>query len=321
MKNINNKQLSVLDKLFSYLEKLDSIENNRFQETQYHINRYEDVDVEIDIKYDIEAEPWEESVLAEISNIYEVAKEHNIYFFDCPFKIYENYFESRKNKFFEEYIDATELDFLLSELDYFSKPAYNRIFTFKNKVYYYGSYFNPDKKYILSLKRKLEFLNNKLLKYNRAIDFSFLESKSPDNTGISVVEEKNIREDQNNQDKLNSKINKSSNKSTFYELIPDKKRQEYTLKILEDLSITTNGKFNLSIKRKGALRGVVEALRDNNIISNLSLEELNYAIALEIQMLLKSKLDWSKTSDNYKRKADIYIKENPFKINSKVFEG
>ena len=58
MKNINNKQLSVLDKLFSYLEKLDSIENNRFQETQYHINRYEDVDVEIDIKYDIEAEPW-----------------------------------------------------------------------------------------------------------------------------------------------------------------------------------------------------------------------------------------------------------------------
>ena len=88
MKNINNKQLSVLDKLFSYLEKLDSIENNRFQETQYHINRYEDVDVEIDIKYDIEAEPWEESVLAEISNIYEVAKEHNIYFFDCPFQFF-----------------------------------------------------------------------------------------------------------------------------------------------------------------------------------------------------------------------------------------
>lgn len=312
MKNNNNTQLSVLHKLFSYFEELDTIENNRFQKTQYYHNRYEDVDIEIDIKYDIEAEPWEESILAEISNIYEIAKEQNIYFFDCPFKTYENYFESRKNKFFQEYIDATELDFLLSELDYFSKPASNRIFTFKNKVYYYGSYFIPDKKYNLSLKRKLEFLNKKLLKYNRAIDFSFLEPKSLYKTGVSVVEEKTIREDQNNQDKFNSKINKSFNKSTFYELIPDKKRQEYTLKILEDLSITSNGKFNLSTKRKGALRGVVEALRNHNIIPNLSLEKLNYAIASEIQMPLKSKLDWSKTSDDYYCKADIYIKENSF---------
>ena len=174
MKNNNTEQLLVLKKLFSYLYKLDVIEYGRLQEIKYHINRYEEVDVEIDIMYDIEAEPWEESILVEISDIYEIAKEHNIYFFDCPYKVYENYFESRKNKFLEEYIDATELDFLLAEVNYFSLPNRNRFFTIDNKEYYYHSYFKNNKKYILSLKRKLEFLNKKLSLFNFNIDLSVL---------------------------------------------------------------------------------------------------------------------------------------------------
>lgn len=101
-------------------------------------------------------------------------------------------------------------------------------------------------------------------------------------------------------------------KKDFTTLIPQTKKQDYILQLLEDLSITVNGKYALSPKRKGAIRGVVEALREKNIVPNLSLEELNNAIASKIDLELKSKLDWSKTSDDYKMKTFKYIENKPF---------
>lgn len=101
-------------------------------------------------------------------------------------------------------------------------------------------------------------------------------------------------------------------KKDFTTLIPQTKKQDYILQLLEDLSITVNGKYALSPKRKGAIRGVVEALREKNIVQNLSLEELNNAIASKINLELKSKLDWSKTSDDYKMKTFKYIENKPF---------
>lgn len=101
-------------------------------------------------------------------------------------------------------------------------------------------------------------------------------------------------------------------KKDFTTLIPQTKKQDYILQLLEDLSITVNGKYALSPKRKGAIRGVVEALREKNIVQNLSLEKLNNAIASKIDLELKSKLDWSKTSDDYKMKTFKYIENKPF---------
>nr|WP_299032712.1 hypothetical protein [uncultured Tenacibaculum sp.] len=101
-------------------------------------------------------------------------------------------------------------------------------------------------------------------------------------------------------------------KKDFTTLIPQTKKQDYILQLLEDLSITVNGKYALSPKRKGAIRGVVEALREKNIVQNLSLEKLNNAIASKINLELKSKLDWSKTSDDYKMKTFKYIENKPF---------
>lgn len=108
-----------------------------------------------------------------------------------------------------------------------------------------------------------------------------------------------------NKEKTNSV---QSTKTTH--LTPES--QTYVLQLLEDLSITVNGKYALSPKRKGAIRGVVEALREKNIVPNLSLEELNNAIASKIDLELKSKLDWSKTSDDYKMKTFKYIENKPF---------
>ena len=88
-------------------------------------------------------------------------------------------------------------------------------------------------------------------------------------------------------------------------------KQDYILKILEDLAITKDGVYNLGDRSKGTIRGVIEALREEHIIPKLSLKRLCDMVANQINLELKSKLDWSTTSDNYKKKAKQYIKDNP----------
>jgi hypothetical protein len=67
----------------------------------------------------------------------------------------------------------------------------------------------------------------------------------------------------------------------------------------------------LGDRSKGTIRGVIEALREEHIIPKLSLKRLCDMLANQINLELKSKLDWSTTSDNYKKKAKQYIKDNP----------
>lgn len=195
--NSNFNQPPVLNKLFSYFEKLNELEEIKNLDFQDHINRYgNDNFIEIDLKFDIDSEPWKESILIEIDKTYKKAKEHNIYFFDCPFDVYKNHFKKRNENYFNENIDATELDFLLSEVGYFSNPEKNRVFIKNNNSYNYSSYFEPKENFVISLKRKLEFLAEKLKKFNRAIDFSFLEPSPLGFTGINVLE---IQNDENNK--------------------------------------------------------------------------------------------------------------------------
>jgi hypothetical protein len=91
----------------------------------------------------------------------------------------------------------------------------------------------------------------------------------------------------------------------------NQEKQDYILKILEDLAITKDGVYNLGDRSKGTIRGVIEALREEHIIPKLSLKRLCDMLANQINLELKSKLDWSTTSDNYKKKAKQYIKDNP----------
>jgi hypothetical protein len=93
--------------------------------------------------------------------------------------------------------------------------------------------------------------------------------------------------------------------------IVDKIKYNYILKMLEDLSIINNGKSILSERRKGAIRGIVESLKENNILPNINLDKLCKLIAAKIQLELNSKLDFSTTSNEYYKKANEYIKLNP----------
>ena len=90
----------------------------------------------------------------------------------------------------------------------------------------------------------------------------------------------------------------------------DRRKKDFVFQILEDLSVTKSKVSILSERKKGALRGIIEALRENNILPNISLELLCKITAAEIQMGLKSKLDYSSISDEFKKKAVKYISAN-----------
>lgn len=106
-------------------------------------------------------------------------------------------------------------------------------------------------------------------------------------------------------------IKESKKIDTFQTLIPQKEKHAYVLTLLEDLSITVNGKSILTPRKKGALRGVIEALKDKCIIPNKGIHTLCKIVAEEIQLELKSELDASTTSEKYKKEALNYINRNP----------
>ncbi|MFZ4455512.1 MAG: hypothetical protein ACOYOT_04755 [Bacteroidales bacterium] len=89
------------------------------------------------------------------------------------------------------------------------------------------------------------------------------------------------------------------------------KNQDYILTMLEDLCVTQDGVFALSLRKKSALRGVVEALQEKSLVPNIGIDKLCKVIAENIQLEINSKLDWSKTVDEFKKKALQYIKNNP----------
>lgn len=96
--------------------------------------------------------------------------------------------------------------------------------------------------------------------------------------------------------------------NSFDELPNEKK--DFILQMLEDLSITQNNESLLSERKKGSIRGIVEALRNENILPQLSIEKLCLIIAEKIGLQLKSKLDFSETSENYRKKTENYIRNN-----------
>lgn len=86
---------------------------------------------------------------------------------------------------------------------------------------------------------------------------------------------------------------------------------KYILKLLEDLSITYKGEYILDERKKSAIRGVVEALKENYILPKRSLHELCVLISNEIKLELKSKLEESATSRAFKNSSLEYIKNYP----------
>ncbi|MFD1616568.1 hypothetical protein [Gelatiniphilus marinus] len=113
------------------------------------------------------------------------------------------------------------------------------------------------------------------------------------------------------EEKEQEKDSKDSKSTQNLSDITNQINIDYALKLMEDLSITLNYKFNLSERKKGAIRGVIEALKESSILPNQSLTLLCDLVAKEIELQLNSKLDASNTSEEYKKKALEYIKHKP----------
>lgn len=97
--------------------------------------------------------------------------------------------------------------------------------------------------------------------------------------------------------------------NTLEKIISDNKLN-FILRLLEDLGITTDNTSTLSQRRKGAIRGIVIALRDANILPNQSIEILVNLLAAKIGLEINSKLDSSTISDTFEKKAKQYIKQH-----------
>jgi len=96
----------------------------------------------------------------------------------------------------------------------------------------------------------------------------------------------------------------------FDSLLPTD-RQSYILDMLEDLGITVNGKSVLTERKKSAVRGIAEALLEANFLPAFSLEKSYRMLADKIGVEIKSSLDFSTTSQTFKRKTEQYLKNNP----------
>jgi hypothetical protein len=99
-------------------------------------------------------------------------------------------------------------------------------------------------------------------------------------------------------------------KPQAFEDVVDFEKQAFILQMLADLSITNNGISILGERKKGAIRGIVESLKANNILPNLSMEQLCKLIAAKINLDLKSKLDESDISKEFKKRGETYIRDN-----------
>ncbi|UNY99855.1 hypothetical protein MQE36_05780 [Zhouia spongiae] len=110
---------------------------------------------------------------------------------------------------------------------------------------------------------------------------------------------------------VTSKILIDKPKFEKFEEFLSTEKQTYVLQMLEDLAITVDGYYALSPKKLGAIRGVVEALREQKIISHMGLHKICVMFADKINATMKSELDASTTSEDYKKAAIEYIKNNP----------
>ncbi len=95
-----------------------------------------------------------------------------------------------------------------------------------------------------------------------------------------------------------------------FENIVSREHQIFITQMMEDLCITFNGKSVISERKKGAIRGIVEALKESRILPDKSLESLCRIIGKKINLDINSKLDFSNISEKYRKEACLYIAQN-----------
>lgn len=195
---------------------------------------------------------------------------------------------------------------LLESLDVITSTILSSIDTTQ---LYKDDYISNESKYMLDLTLNEHAITQKLLlkkfsngeiKYIKTIK-SWLENEKKFVEKITPIVQK-----------INFVSEKPASYISFQSSISNNK-QKYILELLEELSLTNNGKSIISNRKKSAIRGVVEALKEKNIVPNIGIDKLCSIIGNKIGLDIKSKLDKSYISEEFKFKAFQYIKDNPIK--------
>lgn len=105
------------------------------------------------------------------------------------------------------------------------------------------------------------------------------------------------------------KDNSNDNDSITFDSLLTKDKADFVLTMLENLTITKDGKPIVSQRKKSLLLGIVDALRDKNILPQLGVQVLCKIIATKIGLELNSKLNSSFQSDEMHKRANQYIKD------------
>lgn len=69
-----------------------------------------------------------------LHQLFYLSEKENFYFFDCPLTVYKDQYETRKQKFLKENLDAKEKDFIQLELKNLKHPGCKRILEFPVKT-------------------------------------------------------------------------------------------------------------------------------------------------------------------------------------------
>ncbi len=173
---------------------------------------------EINTSYQSEFDKLKFNSIILLKYFYNKSIKENFYFFDCPFEVYGNHYENRKEKFLKKIIDSCETDFIDSELQNLKNSSdkkiitikyncinkfltknnkeiidfktlkkdtksNNSVITFHNKsaTINYSKLIKTGYKWKYSYKKKIEYLNNRLIEIEKEKELIPVTYKKPEN--------------------------------------------------------------------------------------------------------------------------------------------
>lgn len=151
--------------------KLKKINEKIADEFQRTGNFLEEDYTEIELKYDLDKNIISNTIENLLNKLYIQSAKDNYYYFDCPVKVYISNFENRFGAYKNVNIDADIIDFINFELKNLSDTENHRVLKNKHRSFYYESYIVDEEKYIISLSKKTEFLQDKLKELGYSVDF------------------------------------------------------------------------------------------------------------------------------------------------------
>lgn len=167
---------------------------------------------------------------------------------------------------------------------------------------------------ILYLQSRLKQLRHRELEWKAYAEKKYFEKERLKFNGLFVeflqIEAEFIKQTHSLKDTglLNDKSNKLITRPTF-ESVFEAEKGKFLLALMEDLGITVGGICKLGERKKGAIRGVVDAILENNFVTGITVDTLCRTLAEKIGLSLRSSLDVSNISEQIRKKATVKLRD------------